>query len=147
MYPLNTDISVQRLPKNQHALLRKFYRSHKSPMAITQHAEVWVVRAPAIIAGACLSPVSDGYWLTSLYTAPHYRQQGMASLLIQHLQTIHQGSPIWLFCHPELQQFYHSLDFRETLQLPAPLKQRLARYQQSKALIAMLYTKYNITPQ
>lgn len=141
MQPANTSISVQRLAKIQHGLLRKFYRSHRSPMGITQHAEVWVVRAPAIIAGVCLSPVSNGFWLTSLYTAPKHRQQGIASLLIQHIKSTYPDAPIWLFCHPKLQGFYQSLNFSETQELPEALQDRFNRYQQSKALIAMVDTK------
>ena len=79
----STQFSVQHLPENQHTLLRKFYRSHNSTMRVTQQAEVWVVRAPSIIAAVCLSPVADGYWLTSLFTADKYRDQGVASLLIK----------------------------------------------------------------
>lgn len=139
------NFSVQRLAKNQHTLLRKFYRAHKSSMKITRNAEVWVVRAPSnsIIAGICLSPTANGYWLTSLYTAPEYRRQGVASQLIQHLQVTHQASPLWLFCHPDLQHFYRTLGFINTQQLPDSLSQRLARYQQHKALIAMLYAKHD----
>lgn len=141
MDPQHPNFSVQRLAKNQHTLLRKFYRDHKSSMKITQNSEVWVVRAPTIIAGVCLSPIDNGYWLTSLYTAPEYRRLGVASLLIKHLQTVYQGSPIWLFCHPNLHDFYHSLHFTDARQLPAALSQRLTRYQQHKALVAMLYAQ------
>ena len=135
----STQFSVQHLPENQHTLLRKFYRSHNSTMRVTQQAEVWVVRAPSIIAAVCLSPVADGYWLTSLFTADKYRQQGVASLLIKQIQIAYQGAPIWLFCHPDLNSFYSALGFRQTQYLPESLNSRLTRYQQHKALIAMHY--------
>lgn len=135
----STPFSVQHLPENQHTLLRKFYRSHNSQMRVTQQAEVWVVRAPSIIAAVCLSPVADGYWLTSLFTADEYRQQGAASLLIKQTQIAYQGAPIWLFCHPDLNNFYSRLGFRQTQRLPESLSDRLTRYQQHKALIAMHY--------
>lgn len=143
----STQFSVQRLPENQHTLLRKFYRSHNSSMRITQQAEVWVVRAPSIIAGVCLSPVTDGYWLTSLLTADKYRQQGVAHLLIKQVQVAYQGAPIWLFCHPELISFYSKLGFEQTQCLPESLHDRLTRYQQHKALIAMHYTTPNAPMQ
>lgn len=136
-----TNFNVQRLSKDQHMLLRKFYRNHKSSMKITQNSEAWVVRTPAIVAGVCLSPITGGYWLTSLYTAPQYRRLGVASLLIKHLQTTYHESPIWLFCHPNLKNFYHSLNFKETQHLPSFLSQRLTRYQQHKSLLAMLYAE------
>ncbi|WP_205343079.1 GNAT family N-acetyltransferase [Denitrificimonas caeni] len=135
----STNFSAQCLAENQHTLLRKFYRSHNSPMRMTQQADAWVVRAPSIIAGVCLSPIADGYWLTSLLTAPEHRQQGVASFLIRHLQVAYQHSPIWLFCHPDLRGFYGSLGFRQTQDLPESLSGRLARYQQHKSLIAMAF--------
>lgn len=135
----STRFSVHCLAENQHTLLRKFYRSHNSPMRITQQAKVWVVRAPSIIAGVCLSPVAEGYWLTSLFTADEYRQQGVARLLIEHVQTAYQGAPIWLFCHPDLISFYNKLGFKQTQCLPESLSDRLHRYQQHKALTAMQY--------
>lgn len=136
-----TNFSVQHLAKNQHTLVHKFYRSHNSPMRITQQAEVWVVRAPQIIASACLSPVANGHWLTSLFTAPALRQQGVASILIKHLQLTYPDTQIWLFCQPSLLQLYHSLGFKQTQHLPEELNNRLIRYQQHKSLIAMSYTQ------
>lgn len=136
-----TNFSVQYLPKNQHTLVHKFYRSHNSSMRITQQADAWVIRAPHIIASVCLSPVADGHWLTSLFTAPEFRQQGAARLLIEHLQSTYHGAPIWLFCHPELFSFYSSLGFKLTQHLPDTLNSRLTRYQQHKSLIAMFYAE------
>lgn len=133
------NLNVQCLAENQHTLLRKFYRSHNNPMRMTQQADAWVVRAPSIIAGVCLSPIVDGYWLTSLFTAPEHRQQGVASFLIRQLQVAYQGSQIWLFCHPDLRDFYSSLGFKQTQDLPESLSDRLARYQQHKSLIAMAF--------
>lgn len=137
----STKLSVHNLAKNQHTLLRKLYRNHNSAMRITQQAEVWVVRNPAVIAGVCLSPVADGLWLTSLFTAPEKRQQGAARLLIKQLQVFYLGQPIWLFCHPQLESFYRKLGFKQTQQLPESLRSRLTRYQQHKSLIAMCYFK------
>lgn len=134
---ISTNFNVQRLPKSQHALLLKFYRSHNSSMRITQQADAWVVRTTEIIAAACISPVANGYWLTSLFTAPSFRKKGVASQLIKHIQSSHPGSPIWLFCHPELNSFYSQLGFTQTEILPQALSDRLARYQQHKTLIAM----------
>lgn len=139
----STKISVHHLAKNQHTLLRKFYRSNNSPMRITQQAEVWVVRNPAVIAGVCLSPVANGFWLTSLFTAPEKRQQGVAGFLIKQLQVFYLGQPIWLFCHPQLASFYRKLGFKQTQQLPETLRSRLTRYQKHKTLIALCYLKVN----
>ncbi|HZJ91627.1 MAG TPA: GNAT family N-acetyltransferase [Thiopseudomonas sp.] len=142
-----TQLTVQLLTKEQQPLLRKFYRSHNSPMRITQQADTWIARRSEIIAGVCLSPVDQGYWLTSLFTAPSYRQQGTAHFLIQQLQLAYQNSPIWLFCHPDLSGFYSKLGFRQTQHLPEALGSRLKRYQQHKQLIAMSYKAQEFEPQ
>ena len=134
-----TPFSVDYLPKTHHTLLHKFYRHHKSSMRITEQADAWVERATEIIAGVCLSPVAEGFWLTSLFTAPAYRRQGIARLLINHLQDSYVDKPIWLFCHPQLEKFYCNLDFVTAHQLPEPLKSRLTRYQKNKTLIALCY--------
>lgn len=137
----STKFSVHLLAKNQHTLLKKLYRYHNSPMRITQQAEAWVVRNPAVIAGVCLSPAADGFWLTSLFTAPENRQQGVARCLIQQLQNFYPDQPIWLFCHPQLESFYRNLGFKQTQQLPECLRSRLTRYLQHKTLIAMCHRK------
>ncbi|MDY0206365.1 MAG: GNAT family N-acetyltransferase [Pseudomonas sp.] len=134
-----TQFTAQCLTKEQQPLLRKFYRNHNSPMRITQQADAWIVRSSEIVAGACLSPVDQGYWLTSLFTAPGYRKQGAARFLIQQLQLSYQDSHIWLLCHPDLSGFYSKLGFRQTQDLPEALSSRLKRYQQHKQLIAMSY--------
>lgn len=141
MKTTSINLSLQRLTDSQHPLLRKFYREHKSSMRISAQAEVWVVRGPMLMAGVCLTAVAHGYWLTSLFTAPAYRQQGVAGFLIEQLKLSHKESPIWLFCHPDLCGFYNRLGFQITEHLPETLQSRLQRYQQHKPLIAMLYFK------
>lgn len=130
---------IERLPVLQHALLNKFYRSHGSRMQISKPAEAWVTRQPAIIAGLCLTPITQGYWLTSLFVAPKYRQCGVAHRLIKHIQATYPAAAIWLFCHPDLITVYQRTNFQETQQLPEALNNRLARYKQHKILIAMHY--------
>ena len=132
-----TPRSVQRLDTAQRALLQKFYRHHVSKMRITQQAEAWVIREQSIIAGLCLATVAEGYWLTGLFTAPSFRQQGAALQLINHIQAVYPDAPIWLFWHPDLHDFYTRAGFKQTQQLPEALKSRLDRYQQHKTLIAM----------
>lgn len=108
-------------------------------MRISQPAEAWVIRDPAIIAGLCLTNISDGYWLTGLFVAPEHRQRDLAKSLLKHIQTVYSKTSIWLFCHPELVRFYQQADFQLTEQLPESLKIRLVRYQQHKKLVAMQY--------
>ena len=128
---------IECLPSLQHLLLNKFYRSHASRMRINPEAEAWVVRNPEIIAGLCLTSITEGYWLTGLFVAPEHRKHGVAQHLLQHIQQSHSTSPIWLFCHPDLIGFYQSTGFRITEQLPEQLKNRLSRYQKHKNLVAM----------
>ena len=128
---------IERLPALQHPLLNKFYRSHASRMRINPEAEAWVVRNPEIIAGLCLTAITEGYWLTGLLVAPEHRKHGVAQYLLQHTQRAHSSSPIWLFCHPDLIGFYQHTGFRITEQLPDQLKNRLSCYQKHKNLVAM----------
>ena len=132
---------IERLPATQYSLLNKFYRSHGSRMRISLPSEAWVVRNPTIIGGLCLTAVAEGYWLTGLFVAPEHRQQGLAQQLIKHIQTVYCASPIWLFCNPELIDFYQQTNFTIAEQLPEPLSHRLARYQQYKKLIALQYIR------
>jgi N-acetylglutamate synthase-like GNAT family acetyltransferase len=128
---------IERLPALQHLLLNKFYRSHASRMRASPEAEAWIVRNPVIIAGLCMTPVAEGYWLTGLFVAPEYRKHGVAQHLLQHIQRSHSTSPIWLFCHPDLVSFYQQTGFRTAQQLPEQLENRLSRYQKHKNLVAM----------
>ncbi|MBV2134541.1 GNAT family N-acetyltransferase [Pseudomonas sp. MAP12] len=117
-------------------LLGKFYRAHRSPMRAPPEAQTWVVRQTEILGALNLSPVGGGHWLTGLLVAPAQRRQGLASRLIEHALAQTPG-PVWLFCHPQLADFYTGLGFTLAAELPAPLAERLARYRQHKTLIAL----------
>lgn len=115
-------------------LLDKFYRQHRSAMRLPTEAQGWVAREGEIIAGLCLTPVSQGQWLTGLLVTPGWRGRGVAQGLIE--ASIAPG-PVWLFCNPQLRGFYERLEFDATQTLPPALAERLKRYRQSKELIAM----------
>lgn len=115
-------------------LLDKFYRQHKSAMRLPAEAQGWVAREGEIIAGLCLTPLSQGQWLTGLLVTPGWRGRGVAQGLIE--ASIAAG-PVWLFCNPQLRGFYERVEFEVTGELPAALAERLKRYQQTKQLIAM----------
>ncbi len=118
-------------------LLDHFYRQHGSRMRAAGDGQWWVARAGGIVAGMSLSPVAEGRWLTGLFVAPQWRGQQVASQLIEAaLQTA--CGPTWLFCHPELEAFYQRQAFTPTGTLPDALASRLARYQRSKRLVAMV---------
>ncbi len=130
------DIHISQLAPAQRPLLDKFYRAQRSPMRTGQAQHLWVARRDEIIAGLCLSPIDDGHWLTGLWVAFHERERGIASRLLRQVIAQTEG-PIWLFCHPDLQRFYQRQGFYPAPCLPAFLAERLKRYQQSKALLAM----------
>lgn len=133
------DYHCERLAPALHPLLDKFYRACRSPMRAANGAQAWVVRQPGIVAALCLTPVDDGgHWLTGVLVAPAERRQGLASRLIEHALAQTPG-PAWLFCHPELVGFYRRLGFTPATQLPAPLAERLARYQRHKTLVALAH--------
>ena len=127
------------LPPLHRPLVNAFYKSHASPMRARGHHQIWVLRDPDICAALCLQPVADGLWLTNLLTAPARRGEGLASTLLASVRQRYQG-PVWLFCAPRLQGFYAACGFSRAEHLPAPLQQRLQRYQQHKPLCAMMCT-------
>jgi len=129
-------LDIQRLASPLHPLLKQFYRSHGSRARIAPLAECWVVRQGEIVAGLCLTPVAEGYWLTNLLVAPEHRGTGVASALLTQVQ-MQTAAPIWLFCRPSLVGFYEQRGFGATEELPRELCARLERYRQTKALVAM----------
>ncbi|RMQ98252.1 Acetyltransferase, GNAT protein [Pseudomonas savastanoi pv. glycinea] len=124
------------LPSLCQPLLDKFYRAHRSPMRSSGAAQVWVARQQEIIGALSLAPVADGYWLTGLFVAPQWRGRTIAGQLIASALEGQKG-PIWLFCHPDLVRFYEQSGFTPTTDLPPMLADKLARYQKTKALMAM----------
>ena len=132
-----TVAQIRPLPEPLKALANKFYRGHRSPMRAHHEDQVWVIQSSAIVAALCLRPLAAGQWLTGLFVAPELRRQGLARQLIeQALQ--YSAEPVWLFCHPQLGAFYLQLGFQACAQLPHELAERLARYQRSKQLIALV---------
>lgn len=113
-------------------------------MRAASDAQLWVARAPGIIAGLSLSPVGDGYWLTGLFVDPQQRNKGVAGRLIEAALEQANG-PTWLFCHPDLVPFYQRLGFHMAGQLPESLASRLLRYQRSKRLVALERAQSSLT--
>jgi GNAT superfamily N-acetyltransferase len=131
------DLLFLPLADVQRPLLAKFYRAHRSPMRAKGEAQVWVARQREIVGALCLTPVADGHWLTGLFVAPAERGRGVASRLIAAALTSVEGN-VWLFCEPELGGFYLRMGFVDTEDLPEELAGRLARYRQTKQLIALV---------
>lgn len=124
------------LPALQRPLLDKFYRSHRCSMRSKGEARIWVAKAPEIVAALNLTPMVNGHWLTGLFVAPERRGNGIAGRLIEAAVAEATGS-VWLFCDPGLIGFYQRLGFTRSDDLPLCLAERLARYQRTKALIAL----------
>ncbi|MEW9679398.1 GNAT family N-acetyltransferase [Pseudomonas sp. TE50-2] len=129
-------LTCTRLPPTQRRLLDHFYRQHGSRMRAAGEGEQWVARTAEIIGGMNLTPIGGDHWLTGLFVAPQWRGQQIASRLID-AALAESNAATWLFCHPDLAPFYQRLAFTPTTTLPEALASRLARYQRSKALLAM----------
>ncbi|XXF07424.1 GNAT family N-acetyltransferase [Pseudomonas sp. D2-3] len=124
------------LPDHLRPLADKFYRSQHSAMRTRAAHRVWVAERTQIIAALCLQPMAHGQWLTSLLVDTEQRRQGVASALISH--ALHGiDTPVWLFCHPDLEPFYGRLGFALCPSPPAPLAERLQRYKKKKILNVM----------
>lgn len=125
------------LPALQRPLLAKFYRAHRAGMRARGEAQIWVAKERDIVGALSLSPVAGGHWLTGLYVAPALRGRAIAGRLIKAALGELHGS-VWLFCDPDLVGFYQRLGFAEADDLPQSLADRLERYRQTKALIALV---------
>jgi len=130
-------IQCSTLSATERPLLNKFYKSQSSPMRASDNGMAWVARSGEIIAALNLSPVPGGHWLTGLLVAGHWRRRQVARRLVEQACQQAEGC-IWLFCHPDLRDFYERLDFTVSEDLPATLSERLARYRRSKPLLAMV---------
>jgi GNAT superfamily N-acetyltransferase len=100
-------------------------------------ARLWVAKDDEIVGALNLTPVVGGHWLTGVFVAPSRRREGVAGRLIEAALGEVEG-PVWLFCDPELSGFYQRLGFVAAEHLPAELNGRLARYRQTKTLIALV---------
>ncbi|MFA7895194.1 GNAT family N-acetyltransferase [Pseudomonas putida] len=117
-------------------MLDHFYRQQGSRMRAPAQGSLWVARSPSIIAGLSLSEAEGGQWLTGLFVAPDRRSQGIGEQLVAAALENACGST-WLFCHPALAPYYERQGFATAETLPQSLRDRLQRYQRSKALIAL----------
>ncbi|MEB2622942.1 GNAT family N-acetyltransferase [Pseudomonas sp. YuFO8] len=130
------DTLYTRLDEPLWPLMNKFYRAHQSSMKAVRDAQLWVARRDGIVGALCLRPVSGGFWLTGLFVDPACREQGVAGALIA--AAISQvESPVWLFCHPDLREFYQRRCFVFDPPMPYALVERLSRYARNKPMIAM----------
>jgi GNAT superfamily N-acetyltransferase len=132
-------ITFAMLPDTLLPLADKFYRSHRSPMRATKGATLWVAKQQEIIGALNLTSVAEGHWLTGLFVAPQWRGQAVAGRLLAQVLQARTG-PVWLFCHPELAEFYQRAGFFACEELPRELAERLRRYGRTKPLIAMRTT-------
>jgi len=130
------DTQYSLLDESLWPLMNKFYRSHQSPMKAVREAQLWVARRGDIVAALCLRPVAGGHWLTGLFVDPRCREQGIAAQLIS-TAVQHVSEPVWLFCHPDLREFYERRGFSFDPALPQAMAERLSRYARSKPMIAM----------
>jgi GNAT superfamily N-acetyltransferase len=80
--------------------------------------------------------VAGGHWLTGLFVDPGCREQGIAAQLIA-AAVEDVSEPVWLFCHPDLREFYERRGFTFDPALPQAMAERLSRYARSKPMIAM----------
>lgn len=129
-------LAYSQLPNHLQPLLAKFYRAHNSRNRIRSEAVCWVARRGDIVGGLCLTPVAQGHFLTGLLVTPPERSRGIGAQLV-HNAVASSAGPVWLFCKPELVEFYSRLGFSVANCLPATLADRLTRYRSSKTLIAL----------
>lgn len=124
----------RQLPVPLKPLVDRFYRSQRSAKRAKVSEQIWVGEDTEIVAALCLQKVEYGHWLTSLLVAPARRGQDVARHLMD-AALAECTTPVWLFCDPQLSDFYQRRGFTPTDDLPQVLAERLARYRRSKDLL------------
>ncbi|MFT0212757.1 GNAT family N-acetyltransferase [Pseudomonas sp. F1_0610] len=136
-----TEFKILKLSELERPLLEKFHKTYKSQMKMPADTHLWALyKGKDIIGSVCITPTETlAHWLNALYIAPDFRNQGLASMLLNKVLSnyIHD---VWLFCLPELIPFYDKNGFlRCEFGLPESLEDKLTRYQLTKPLISMLH--------
>lgn len=129
-----------RLDKLQIPLVNLFYRDvYKKGMA-NKSEQVFVLRDPEIRCAARIKNVQGALLLTGVACDPAFRQQGLASYLIQRLLQLQQQA-VYCFPSPQLQSFYQQLEFTlcAAERLPEKLFAQYQGYQRNKPLLCMIY--------
>lgn len=83
------------------------------PLVIVLNSKIILAKSAdgKIAAFVAIKKFNDGYELGTVYTYPKYRNQGLASNLIQQALSTYQ--PIGLLCKRELVSYYEKFGFRE----------------------------------
>jgi len=136
-------VNYQQLPAIKLPLANKFYQQVGARGKASGGDTVWVARdneTTAIIAVGRLAPIANQFHLlTGVYVSENYRQQGIASQLINAL--VQQQSPCYTFALSHLSDFYQRLSFVPVAEddLPCELAQRFRAYQQQgRQIVAMI---------
>lgn len=92
-------------------LINKFYQQHKVRGKAKSHDKVWVIKVENQLAATAKLSLKEGHFLlTGVFTAPIYRNQGLASHLIKHLSSCHL-EPIYTFAYTNLVEWYTRCGF------------------------------------
>lgn len=124
-------LSIDDSDSTDFRLANRFLKQAKQATAGKTDRLFWIKNQTFPVGALWLRPVDDGYWLRSLYIAPSYRHQGLATELLRHtIQCLEKGQVI-AFARPELTTLYHIIGFEEihAESLPHLLQQKLAQYQ------------------
>ena len=138
---------VQATKTDKKAVLR-FYKSQRYSARFLGGDHCYLIKKQdVIIASVIVSTIQSNNrqcFLHALVVEKAFQHQGLASLLIQHCQTMH--CPIVCFCLPQLSVLYTHYDFKLLSSkainslLCADLLQRFKRYQAKQSeLVALIY--------
>ena len=130
-------MQVERLEAIATPLVNKFYQAHSVRGRANKQDQVWVVKAPALIAACRLQDRKSSLFLSTLYVEPQSRGQGVAKRLVLDALAAQQQT-VFTFPYRNLEPFYQSLGFIQSHSLPCEIDTLFTAYrQQGRDIIAM----------
>lgn len=130
-------MQVERLEAIATPLVNKFYQAHSVRGRANKQDQVWVVKAPTLIAACRLQDRKSSLFLSTLYVEPQSRGQGVAKRLVLDALAAQQQT-VFTFPYRHLESFYQSLGFTQSHSLPCEIDTLFTAYrQQGRDIIAM----------
>ncbi|WP_191601870.1 GNAT family N-acetyltransferase [Marinomonas algicola] len=123
-------------------LAKNFYQSYYPSGKPNKADPIWLLKGPEIICAYRLKLFDDYQLLTAMVTKPSYREQGLASYLLNHTKEALQAKQTYCFAFEHLEHFYKKNGFCTVniQDLPNHLEERFVRYTLSgKKLVPMRF--------
>ncbi|GAA0819849.1 hypothetical protein GCM10009111_24450 [Colwellia asteriadis] len=124
------DLSITKALKSDKKAILRFYKSQQYSARFIGLDQAYLIKSENVII-ACviisqLTPTNEQYFLHGLVVAKSHQRQGIARLLLQHVQNSHQ--PLVCFTQPILAPLYLSENMIQVSEKSVELKLSPAVY-------------------